>query len=180
MLERAFRLGECAHYETATIAHNLRERADAHVQRDTVLSVVGNDLPNVAAEDYPWCTQYLPEWLHRGARLRYYALNPSGKALAGLRRLHADFPEQVEVRVPTAEAAADDQAAQFLRLWQTYHFAVFENVPQLWVETHHPVGEREAKDCYYFPPAHAMEQPLYDLCKLQFNGMFEKFGQDAL
>jgi hypothetical protein len=171
------RRGFTQHFEKATIAHNLREVADPHVKAGSILSVVGNDLPNVSSEAYPWASKYLPEWLERGAEVRYFAIQPSAQALAKLFELTRRFGAKFQVRVLKVTAQGDPTASRLAAQWRTFHFAVFENAPQLWVEMNHPAGQTEALDCYYFAPDKAKDMPLFETCRRRFNWMFEEFGE---
>jgi hypothetical protein len=169
-----------AHFRRATIAHNLRAVADPFVGGSTTLAVVGNDLPNVADNGYPWATEFLPQWIDRGLTVRYMALAPSDQALVSLRLLSERFGEKFQVRRVRADLQRDALAANLAQQWKTFHFAVFENEPQLWLEMNHPAGQIVAEDCYYFDPSTARDFPLHASCLRRFNFMFDGFGEPVV
>jgi hypothetical protein len=76
-----------------------------------------------------------------------------------------------------ASALTDSDAAPLTRQWRTFHFAVFENEPQLWVEMNQPPGQTEAQDCYYFAPDKATGLPLHATCLRRFNWMFAEHAE---
>lgn len=164
------------HFDEAKIATNLGPAADEYVHAGSLVSVVGYDLPNVTAQDYPWLDR-LRTWLGRGARVRYVAQKVSAEALLKLQSLAAEFPGQFEVRALRAGEEAECQSHKLVEQWKTFHFVVFENEPQLWVEMYHPEGQCEARECYYFAPSRARQMPLYETCRERFNFMFKQHGE---
>ena len=176
-LQRAVRMGHGKYFEIATIAHNLSQEADAGVKDGTVISIVGNDLPNVARQDYPWA-DCLAKWLERGATIRYFAIQPSEKALARLHELSAKAGNgKLQVKRLSPKVSRHEDAGKLAQLWRTFHFVVFENEPQFWAEGYHPAVFTEARDCFYFGPKDVAAVPHYEHCREQFNLMFEKHGE---
>lgn len=179
-IERALRKGLGKHHPVATIAVNLRAEAEPHVNTNTVLRVVGNDLPNVADPAYPWTKQCLPDWLAMGITVKYFAVAPTEAAMKNLNSLANKFPGKLLAMRLDKGKALDNTANRCSQLWETYHFAAFENKPQLWVEMYHPPGVTEAKNCYYFAPGEAEELFLYEDSLNDFNHMFDNFGLSVI
>ena len=176
-LERAVRMGHGKYFEIATIAHNLSEEADAGVKAGTIISIVGNDLPNVARQDYPWA-DCLEKWMQRGATVRYFAIQPSEKALERLAELAGKAGAgKLQVRRLSPDVTRHEWAGKLAQLWRTFHFVVFENEPQFWAEGYHPAVFTEARDCFYFGPQDVAAVPHYAHCLEQFNLMFEQHGE---
>ena len=175
---RAARMGHAKYFDVATIAHVLASEADKFVGSQTVVSIVGNDLPNVAKEEYPWAAT-LQEWLKRGAIVRYLAIDPAEKALDKLRMIAAGAaPGKLEVRRLNRASLPNDGTKKLATMWRTHHFVVFDDPknPQFWVETFHPPVFTEARDCFYFGPQHVAESAQFDLCRSEFDFMFHKYG----
>jgi hypothetical protein len=167
------------HFEEAKIATNLGPAADDYVGAKTRISVVGYDLPNVTAADYPWLGR-LRDWMERGAKVRYIAQKVSDEAREKLAVLAAEYPGQFELRVLAADEALDDRARKLAAQWKTFHFVVFENEPQLWVEMFHPAAVCEAHECYYFAPPRAREMTLHEVCLERFDHMFERAAEKVI
>ncbi len=173
-------LAEGTARKKAYIAHDLYELADAQVRNGTVVLAVGNDLPSVKDLNYLWVTKVMPEWMRRGAQIRYLAVNPSEGAQQNLRDLAAQFPPGRLLARKAAETPDPcSHEAQLKQLWERFHFVVFEHDRQLWVELNHPPGELEAYDCKHFNAEQSADLPLYEECRRNFALMFEQ-GRDFL
>lgn len=177
-VERAERAGWGIHHKVATIATTLRQDAESSVSERTILRVVGNDLPNVADPLYTWSKNCLPDWLQRGVEVRYFALNPSEQAVQNLALLSENG--NLKAKRLAGIEKLDETAKRCSAQWKTFHFAVFENSPQLWVEMSHRPDQKTASDCYYFGPEHAEKLFLYEDCKSDFDHMFDNFGSDLV
>ena len=168
----------------ARIATDLKRLADPEgydwVRAGTTISVVGNDLPSAEDLEYDWLKVVLPEWMGDGAQVRYFALNPSKGAQQNLRDLAARFPVgRLMARTIPDELDPTSHEAKLVRLWQRFHFTVFENEPQLWIELDHPPGSMKAFDCKHFNPQQSIGLPLYEQCRTNFELLFNK-GRDFL
>lgn len=165
--------------QTANIATDLVPRAEPHIRDGcTTLDVVGNDGPNLSAVEYPWLED-LKRWVGRGCVVRYLLLNPSKTALKALAQIKSDIEAadtsgklNVFVRNKKISGEWEDIIAE----WETFHFAIFDHLKQLWVETNHRREETFATGCYYLPPQLAEGAGIYEVLRARFNRVVEQFS----
>ena len=162
-------------FPVANIATTLDPNVEIHP--DSKAFIVGNDGPNLTAKDYPWIG-ILGKWLHTGCDINYLLLEPSEKTLDVFRPLlKANNPGKLSV-YGIDRNAASTEAVAMIKQWKTFHFAVFENPRQLWVESDHKPQDTEARDCYFFPKEVAKTAGLVDVLKSKFEYILKTCGVD--
>ena len=151
--------------KTAFIATDLGPRAGDHMTKKSHFYVTGYDCPNLH-KDYQAWEDFLVKVCKRGCSFTYFLGKENETTIARFKHIAEASkakPGQIQIFVrnhegsPLAESYADQ--------WKTFHFAIFEDPRQLWIETNHPEGQTEAYDCYYLPPKIAKEEPLLDIFK---------------
>jgi hypothetical protein len=165
----AFRWLPVEPIERARIASDLGPRALEHLRNNSNLFVVGYDCPNLTDPSYTEWEEFLAAACARGCGLTYY-FGKKNKALIDRFRKIA---ETVKARPGQIQIYMRDHKGQkfsetYAEQWKTFHFAVFENPKQLWIETNHPEGSTVAFNCYYLAPREASNEPLWDVCKSRF------------
>ena len=166
----------------ANIATDLEPRTKAYVQKGSRAYIVGNDGINVSTDNYPW-VNLLRQWLEKGCDISYLLQNPEDKTLEKLRSLVQGKDTKrgrLQVFRIDGDAKKDSSTEEYLKQWETFHFAVFENPKQLWIETCHEPGKTWAHDCYYFSPKTAEQTPLLEVYKSRFDHVIENCGEPAL
>jgi hypothetical protein len=153
----------------AAIASALAPRAKEHLGKNSHIYVVGHDCPNLTQPSYKGWETFLVDACNKGCKLTYYLGKKNEAVIQRFRQIAEQSkarPDQIRVymRDHTGSAFAESFADQ----WKTFHFVVFENPRQLWIETNHPEGETEAHDCYYLSPADAEKETFLDDCKQRF------------
>lgn len=144
---------------------------------NSVVRIVGYDGPSFTP-DYIWL-KTLRQWIDEaGCEVRYLLLAPSECALDGIEQLRGSLlhPERLHVYSIDRNKALDGPTEQLLDEWKTFHFAIIENPDQLWVETNHPVGQKNAKDCFYAPPERAIHSASFVLYRVQFDYIVSEYG----
>ena len=158
----------------AHIAENLLPRVKDRIQDDSKIRIVGGCGANLAEDDYPWYSA-LEGWLDRGCEIDYLMVAPDGPEVS---KLLADLTERGGGRFRGFGLRGSEQLAEDDRetaeQWRTFHFCVFENPSQLWVETNHPEGSTDAYGCYFFPPEQADKLPEFRVYRAQFDDMVKR------
>ncbi|MEI8341632.1 MAG: hypothetical protein WCH43_08880 [Verrucomicrobiota bacterium] len=169
----------------ANIATDLGPRASEYIDdaaRRGIhgrLDVVGFDGPNIAKLDYPWVSEYLEPWISKGLHIRYLLIKPSDGAktrLTDLIERTKNDEGTLEVHILDTSKAREMSGCDFAEDWERFHFAVFNDPPQLWIENDHPPGETFAEGCVYFSPEKAKDEPLHTLLQSQFDLAWEKMA----
>lgn len=160
----------------ANIASHLGPRADAHIEEGAHLRVVGFDGYSIDLDTYEWRPKWLHGWLtgtvddvpsRAKMDVDYLIQEPVQGVVEKLRQFAAELPPnagRLRIFVPRS-----DRTANVPSHWKTFHFAVFEHHPQLWIEKNHPPKTTDAFDCYYFRPEAAVDEPLYYSCLREFD-----------
>jgi len=179
LLDIHFQQEGVTQFPTARIATDLVPRVNAaRGKRKSRILILGNDGPNIAKHDYPWLKD-LKNWIQEGCDVSYLLLNPSP---AAIKRLKAEFAgccnAKTGIQIYTIDRAnVLPEDAKRLKQWETFHFVVFENPSQLWVEGYHASGKTVALDCAYFSPEAAGKSSLPDVLASQFRYMISAYGR---
>jgi len=153
----------------ANIASDLVPRAQNNFLDRPTMDVIGNDSPNLSAPRYPWPND-LKRWLsEKKCSIRYLLLNPSAESLRSL----ADIKKQVggerlSVFILKKNPKLEGEWLDIIKQWETFHFALFDNPRQMWVETEHKPGVTDASGCYFLSPELASESGVYEVLKGRF------------
>lgn len=159
---------------TANIATDLKERVE--IQRGSRAFIVGYDGPNLSADNYPWI-EMLEEWLKKGCEITYLLIKPTERATNALLSLvPSEAAGKLSVYTVSEPSKDSGSAAEFINQWRTFHFGIFEEPRQLWVEGCHEPGVTVAKDCFFFPKGVADKPGLLDVLKSRFEFVIKTCG----
>ncbi|MFZ1072252.1 MAG: hypothetical protein WAO21_02345 [Verrucomicrobiia bacterium] len=161
---------------TANIATHLLPRVEPFLQRDSSVDIIGNDGPNLILPNYPWF-EALVNWAKQGCRIRYFLLKPTPKALDALNEIKAKAGERFNAFNLKRGEKIEGEWADIIRDWENFHFVLFSKPKQLWVETDHPPGVPDAKDCYFLPPSLAEKAGIYEVLKSRFDYVLKRFAE---
>ncbi len=135
----------------------------ASVRSGTEIDILDHSLRWISERS--WEAQLL-KWLRRGARVRYLVHVTDEEGEAVVRRLAAgagsgeislfvikdkDDKDDKDEKRPSAGGQAG--ASDVVRDTEDFHFVVFRDPDQLWLEGVHTPGEASARDCEYVPRA---------------------------
>lgn len=144
------------YHKTAAIATLMAPLVSKNLKEGSRVRVVGNDSPNLCAEDYPW-KDHLLNWLERGVKVDYLLTAPSQKSLNVLKQLKekaSDHGDGLRVWFVVDDPSTLDALSEVDRQWlerlMETHFAVFENPSQLWLEADHPRESTDANGCVFY------------------------------
>jgi len=153
--------------EKATIAHNLRDFVEG-INPSSLALIVGNDGVNARTPDYPWL-ELLGQWMDNGCQIEYLLVAANDLTISLLTGLNRSHPKgSLKVCMPDWTRALPKDTEVWLREWRTFHFIVFENPKQLWIECCHRPGELQAERCAFFPEAAAKSTALFDVFRARF------------
>jgi hypothetical protein len=165
----AFRWLDVERLKRARIASNLAPRARRHLGEKTRCYVVGYDCPNLTKRGYTEWEKFLVAACQAGCKISYYLGKTSEPAMQRFHRIATESQaRRGQIKVYVRDREGSRIAESYANQWKTFHFVIFENPRQLWIETNHPQGKTEAYNCYYLPPAKAKNEPLLDLFKSRF------------
>jgi hypothetical protein len=165
----AFRWLPVTPLKRARIATNLAPRAKRYLSKNSNFYVVGYDCPNLTQSSYTKWEEFLVYSCRQGCSFSYYLGKTNPLAIERFREIaKASGARAGQIQVYTRDHKGSVFAESYANQWRTFHFAVFENPRQLWIETLHPEGKTEAYNCYYLPPSKAKNEGLLDTCKLRF------------
>jgi hypothetical protein len=172
----SFSLAGGLYLREANIGTDLEPLTRDYIGAGSRVQIVGNDGANIFAKDYPW-PGILDLWLSKGCDVDYLLLNPSRYALSVLGKVAGSHLENDDGTLAVFQVKGDcsptKDVADYLRQWERFHFAVFENPKQLWIESCHEPGRTSASDCYYFNPEEAEKSPLLEVYKSRFEYVVE-------
>ena len=153
----------------ANIATHLVPRAEKNFQDKPTMDVVGNDGPGLSTPGYPWPDD-LKRWLaERNCTTRYLLLNPAPESLNSLKKLKKQKGgERLSVFVLKKGIELNGEWADIIKQWETYHFAIFDNPRQMWIETKHEPRTTDARGCYFLSPELSHESGVYDVLRERF------------
>jgi hypothetical protein len=177
----AFRWPGVTHLDKAFIATDLGPRAKRHLKKGSHFCVVGYDCPNLIKKDYLKWEEFLASSCKKGSSFTYFLgkRDFSKKEIELLVQRFQEIAEQSQahrgqIRVFVRSRRGGPLAESYANQWKRFHFAIFENPRQLWIETNHPEGETRAYDCYYLPPKIAKDEPLLNVYKNRFDMVVEE------
>lgn len=170
----AFRPSGVKYIPVAHIATDVEECLDDGIlealTRDhqrILIQVIGSDLPNLVDPGYLKWRELLSRWLGAGANVEYLALPISEENLAeavetckSVVKQCPDMEGSLDLYVP-AETSVDAESRsvieELLDEHREYHFLLAINLDdlgksQMWVESDHKSGSKDAHDCYYYRP----------------------------
>jgi hypothetical protein len=149
------------------------------VKRGSVVHIVGNDCANLSGSYTHWM-KLLEAWISRGCTIRYLVRSLSTESLQLLSSLASKRGKnggRLEVfKIKDLRKARPDMRA-LLNKWRTFHFVVFENPRQLWIETSHQPGNTYAEDCFFHPKCVAKHLGLIDVYKAQLDLVLRRHGE---
>ncbi len=120
----------------------------ARVRAGTGIDILGLDL-RLLVERAAW-RDLIEDWLRKGARVRYLVQEAGEEGRKSLRGLAAGgFEGTIELFVLKAGERESDLALDA----KDFHFAVFRDPDQLWLEGSHTADGLVALDCEYVPRA---------------------------
>jgi hypothetical protein len=165
-------------FPTANIATDLEPIVKVH--SGSKAFIVGYDGANLSAPDYPW-VRILKEWLDAGCDVTYLLLNPSPKSLEALAPLSITKTSgRLCVYGIDKSKAGSPRTLEMINQWRAFHFAIFEDPRQLWVECDHQPGDTKARDCYFFPEDVAKKPGLPDILKSKFEYVVRTCGMNLI
>jgi len=161
----------------AYIAETLAPNVDKHLGEHSSARIVGYDAGYLQKDGETWFGT-LARWLDRGCDIEYLLINPHIEpgVKSKLESLAAGRKGRFVVRTVTDTPPVDPRDKAVIEKWRTYHFCLFANPRQLWVEKNHPIGEYNAYDCSYVPPNVAEELADYRILNSQFSRLYSKYG----
>jgi hypothetical protein len=164
----------------ANIATDLLPRVKDYMRKDSSVDLIGNDGPNLNVPgnpEYPWFDA-LVEWAKQGCTIRYLLLDPSPGAQEALARIKSIVGEG---RFNAFKLKKDEKIkgewADIVKDWERFHFVLFNNPKQLWVETDHQRGDPSASGCYFLPPPLVEKAGIYEVLKSRFDYVVNRFAE---
>jgi len=162
------------HFSVAHIADDLGPLIRDHVRPTSKISVIGYDGTYVIAPEKDKWRLLLSHWLLMGCEVRYFLQEMDQEKrvysqLKDLSKLAEKSGGKFSVFVLKKDVECSPALKRSIRDWKTFHFVVFENPAQLWIESSHLPLETEAHDCYYFPPNVAQDSALPKIYGERFN-----------
>lgn len=163
-------------FETANIVDDLTPRVEEHLTDSSRIRIIGNDAAYFSKEGNRWY-HVLARWKARGCDITYFVMNPGSREVREKLVSLQDAKGQGCFRAfSMGKIDEESKDAEVAKRWETFHFCLFEDPAQMWVELHHASGEHIAKDCFYYPPDLAGDMADYLLLGFQFDQMLERHG----
>ena len=170
------------YFDVARIATELGAEASRFITEHSRVLIVGYDGPNLSRDDHSYWQDFLTKWLAMGCSVEYLLLGAKempdslfALQMAAVRVMSKGRKGSLVAHQVDPKKAQDREAVHFCERWRTFHFAVFENPRQLWIEGCHRPGYIEAEDCLYFSPEAAEKLAMLDLLKKQFERFVKNY-----
>jgi len=129
--------------------------------KETEIKIIGAD--GEYAYNKPSWLETIDLWMNEGNTISYLLINPSQNALSVFKKLKDKYPKRFYLdTVRTDKDLKDEKANELVRKYEKFHFALFENPRQMWIEGYHPRGVDIAYDCEYVPPRKAFTDQRFD------------------
>lgn len=157
--------------DEANIATDLGPKLDKALGGESRLCVVGYDGATLAKKGYVWRGK-VAKWLRCGCDVDYLLHTPAPAAIKALRDITRKLPSgsgRLRLFRPKRGAQLTPRLRSTLTEWRTFHFAVSERPPTLWIETNHKTSEPKAFDCYFFPESAARATGLAEVYRHRFD-----------
>ena len=152
----------------ANIADHMTPRVRRHITDQSTIRVVGADCHYLEHRE-KWA-ENLRSWLERGCQIDYLVSQPSANAHGVLRDIHSEYPERFHFRdVVDLDDSISAENKKRLKELRTFHFVLFDNPRQIWIEGNHPEESLQAFDCEYVPPKRAQRDDRYE----EYSDVFE-------
>ena len=132
----------------------------AQVKRDTHITIIENDIPQFSGvkpyHDWPHMVE---KWLQTEASVDLYcqSIHPivlsNHSALTNLQH----YPHFTLYQIDSNRA--HPHITRLLKDLETFHFTLFENPNQVWLESYHAPGNSAMQDCEFVPSKHYEKDP---------------------
>ena len=144
-------------YDEANIATDLVPNVEDHIEyafqqgQKPRIQAIGGDGKYFAKPGNMWSSS-LADWGKRGAAIDYlFMLKPCETAVEFLSDLSKDAKVRTFEYQPERNAG-ESQLENHMSLWKTFHYVLFHNPEQLWLEADHPADSLQAYGCQYLSP----------------------------
>ena len=147
-------------YPEAGIASVMIPLVSAHRTKDSTVYIVGSD-GEYACGNPQW-PNGLESWLAEGNRVSYLLIDPTEAAIKIFRRIQDQYPDHFRFTAANSSSVRDKpRVSELIHKYETFHFALFDNPPQMWIEGSHPRKSPVAYNCEYLPPKEAATDPRF-------------------
>ena len=162
----------------AEIATAAPLQKNKNIKAESKIHIVGNDGANLKSV-YPHWLPLLQSWLTVGCEIRYLLLEMEDSIFQALHRLRKDNLGSGKLRVYTInnDRPLPKEVRDLVQRWRTFHFAIFENPRQLWIEMNHQPQKTHADNCYFIPTKLAEKPGILDVYKSQFDFVISRAGK---
>lgn len=134
--------------KNAFIAETMRQFVK--INPKSRIKIVGLDGANVGASirKYPWLGDIL-EWVQNGSIVEYLLIAPSPLTKRLLKGELSNKRNSLTVLTIDRQKTMSDSVREKLKVFRTFHFGLFLEPKQLWIEENHFPGVTHATDCAY-------------------------------
>jgi len=141
------------YWRRALIADTMPPLVNKYITNESRIDIVGSDLFYLMSR--PNLETRIREWLTKGCCIRYLISKPHDGGIEIIVNLQKDFPDHFQAKEILADQSSPNVNIDILNIinaLKTFHFVVFSNPSQIWIEDFHPANTAEAYDCEYVPP----------------------------
>lgn len=165
-------------FAKASVATVLIPLVRGHIKEGTTIRIVGNDGENLCNESYCLWRNAIVDWMKKfNCKIEYIFVNPNDQTVQSVKNIITEMKQtkSSEVfypyKIDSEKIKNNKEYLEIVEMIKTFHFVVFDNPKQIWLESYHEEGSLTAYDCEYIPPALASNDIRFNILKEKFESI---------